>query len=378
MIVQIIFLFSIFFIFYAYLGYPLILIILSFFRNRPVIKGDFTPDVTFIITAYNEEDRIQEKIENTLRQDYPKEKLEIIIASDCSADRTDEIVKSYESWGIRLVRSPERKGKEAAQKLAVEIASGEILVFSDVATILPPDGISNIVKNFGDPTIGSVSSVDRFIEPDGTISGEGVYVRYEMFLRRLETKINTLVGLSGSFFAARRKVCQNWAVDLQSDFNTLLNTVRMGLRGVLDPESIGYYKNIANERKEFERKVRTVLRGIAVFKKSLSMLNPFRCGLFSLQLFSHKLCRWLVPFAMILAFFSNLFLIFHSALYLYIFSVQILFYAIAFGGMWTNLFSGGNILRVPSFLLLVNLSILNAWYLYVRGKRIVIWDPSRR
>src|SRR3972149_2327291 len=378
MMIKIVFWFSIIFIFYTYIGYPLILMILSLFRNRPLKKGDFTPDVTFIITAYNEERRIKEKIENTVKQDYPGGKLEIIVASDCSTDRTDDILKSYEFYGIRVIRSPERRGKDAAQMLAVKNASGEILVFSDVATILPPNGITNIVRNFYDPMVGCVSSVDKFIEPDGKISGEGAYVRYEMFLRRLETKVTTLVGLSGSFFAARRKVCQDWAVDLQSDFNTLLKSVKMGLRGVLDPDSIGYYKNIIDERREFERKARTVLRGIYVFMKSLAMLNPFQYGLFSWQLFSHKLCRWLIPFAMILVFFSNAFLIFLSTFYLYTFILQSVFYIIAFGGIWTNLFSRINILRIPSFLVLVNLSILNAWYRYVRGIRIVSWNPSKR
>ena len=150
MLTELIFWFSLFFIFYAYFGYPLLLMAISLYRNQNVKKGGITPSVSFIITAYNEEKRIREKIENTLAQGYPKDRLEIIVASDCSNDRTDEIVKSYISNGVKLVRSPERKGKEAAQKLAVENAGGEILIFSDVATILKPDGISNIVKNFTD------------------------------------------------------------------------------------------------------------------------------------------------------------------------------------------------------------------------------------
>ncbi len=375
---QALFWFSIFFIFYAYAGYPLLLSILSFFRNRPVRKGDIAPTVSFIITAYNEEKRIEEKIENSLNQCYPREKVEIIIASDCSTDRTDEIVRSYQPQGVRLVRAPERKGKEAAQKRAVEASSGEILVFSDVATILLPKGILNIVRNFSDPTVGCVSSVDRFVDSQGRISGEGMYVQYEMFLRDLETKANTLVGLSGSFFAARRAVCRNWAVDLQSDFNTLLNAIRSGLRGVSDRESIGVYQNILDEKREFDRKVRTVLRGISVFMASRSLLNPFRYGLFSWQLFSHKLCRWLVPFAMISAFLANFFLMSHSMFYLALFVMQIAFYAAALGGLKLKLFSKKHLLKVPSFFVLVNLSILNAWYQYIRGERIVVWNPSQR
>jgi len=231
---------SLIFVFYSYFGYPLLLWIISQIRDKPVKKLDIKPSVSCIITAYNEEKRIREKIENTLRQDFPRKSLEIIVASDCSTDKTDEFVEAYQSQGVTLVRAPERKGKENAQKYAVEISSGDVLIFSDTATMLPPNAITNIVKNFHDPTVGCVSSVDKFIDRDGIISGEGAYVRYEMLLRSLETKVNTLVSLSGSFFAARREVCQNWAVDLQSDFTTLLNAVKMGLRGVSDPDSIGY------------------------------------------------------------------------------------------------------------------------------------------
>ena len=365
-------------ILYAYAGYPLLLLILSAFRNRPVRRANIYPTVSFIITAYNEKARIREKIENTLQQNYPPDRLEIVIASDCSTDGTDDIVRSYESRGVQLLRAIERKGKEAAQKLAVESTSGAILVFSDVATLLSSDGVSNIVKNFSDPTVGCVSSVDRFVDSDGRTSGEGAYVKYEMLLRRLETKVNTLVGLSGSFFAVRREVCQSWAADLQSDFNTLLNATKSGLRGVSDPDSIGYYKNLADERKEYERKVRTVLRGISVLMKSLPMLNPIKYHLFSWQLFSHKLCRWLVPFAMILAFVSNMLLIPSSAFYQYTFGFQLAFYGIALAYLWIQRLPKKDLLRIPSFVLVANLSILDAWYRYIRGDRILCWDPSKR
>jgi glycosyltransferase involved in cell wall biosynthesis len=360
-------------ILYAYLGYPCALAALSLFRHRPVKKGNVTPRVSFIITAYNEERRLPEKIANTLAQDYPADLLEIIVASDCSTDRTDEIVRGWADR-IRLVRAPERRGKEAAQKLAVETVSGEILIFSDVATALGRDGVSSIVRNFADPTVGCVSSVDRFVDAGGRTSGEGAYVRYEMLLRALETRVNSLVGLSGSFFAARRETCVKWAADRQSDFNTLLNAVDMGLRGVLDPQSAGFYRNIVDDTQEFHRKVRTVVRGIFVLASRLRMLNPFLYGIFSWQLASHKLCRWLVPFAMILAGLSNLILAAHSALYAGILVGQLGFYAAALGGLWT----GARYLKVPSFFLVVNVAILMAWFRYVRGERMTRWHPSER
>lgn len=369
---------SLVFIVYAYAGYLLALLVLSCFRNRPVLVGDIQPRVSFVITAYNEEARIKEKIENSLHQQYPPERLEIVVASDCSSDRTDDIVRSYAALGVRLVRAQERRGKEAAQKLAVSQTNGEILVFSDVATTLPSHGIANIVKSFNDPTVGCVSSVDQFVDAQGNLSGEGAYVKYEMLLRHLETKVNTLVGLSGSFFAARRTVCSPWADDLQSDFNTLLNSMKAGLRGVSDPGSVGYYKNLMDEKKEYQRKVRTVLRGIAVLMRSLPMLNPFRYGLFSWQLFSHKLCRWLVPFAMIGLLGSNIILAIDPGPYRILLLGQVLFYAVAGAYACCTWMPKSNVFRLPSFFVLVNLSIIDAWMRYFRGDRVFRWEPSKR
>ncbi len=369
---------SIGFICYAYIGYPLLLMLIGVVRNRPVEKGPCRPTVSFIVTAYNEEKRIREKLLNTLQQDYPRESFDVVVASDCSTDGTDDLVRSFSSSGVRLVRLNTKGGKEAAQKQAVESTTGEILVFSDTATMLEPTAITSIVKNFSDPTVGCVSSVDRFIDTDGTVSGEGAYVRYEMFLRNLETRVNTLVGLSGSFFAARRSVCQGWAPDLQSDFNTLLNSVRSSLRGVADPECVGFYKNLSDQKKEYDRKVRTIVRGISVFMRSLSLFNPFRYHLFAWQLFSHKLCRWLVPFAMIAALVTNAVLASSSLFFQGTLAAQVVFYAVALAYLATKRLPSVGMLRIPSFFVMVNLSILDAWIRYFRGERIVSWSPSKR
>jgi glycosyltransferase involved in cell wall biosynthesis len=362
---------------YSYVGYPFLLWVLSFFRAYDVVRGNSTPSVTYIVTAYNEEKRIAEKLDNTLALTYPSALLEILVASDCSSDNTDAIVSSYAGRGIRLVRSPKRKGKEAAQELAVEIAKGEILVFSDVATILPKDAISNIVRSFQDPTVGCVSSVDRFIDQDGRVSGEGAYVKYEMFLRSLETRVNSLVGLSGSFFAARRIVCQPWADDLQSDFSTLLNSISLGMRGVSDQTSVGYYKNLASEQQEYQRKVRTVVRGLSVLARRRGMLNPFRHGLFSWQLFSHKLCRWLVPFGLLAALVSNLVLVSYTSFFMCAFIIQLCFYGIATVGV-VSIRARRSMVRLAAFFVMVNVSILDAWIRFFRGQRVVAWESSRR
>ena len=404
--------FSLFMIFYAYAGYALVLLTIDVYRrlfkrrkysSSSKIDGyhadDQLPPLSFIITAYNEAARIAKKIENTLALSYLSEKIEIIVASDCSSDETDNIVKSYAGRGVKLVRAPERKGKEHAQMHAVKAATGEIFVFSDVATILKPDALRNIVRNFQDPTIGCVSSEDRFIDRNGEVSGEGLYVRYEMFLRALESRVNTLVGMSGSFFAARREVCYSWAPDLQSDFNTLLNTVKLGMRGISDPQSIGYYENIADERKEFQRKVRTVLRGISVLMRNCQLLNPFRYGLFAWQLISHKLCRWTVPFFLALAMIGNALLVYSGAIYFVLFVLQLFFYIAA---AWYRLREKPGIsskamhrsgwymataclksvvhpiARIAYYFSSVNIAIAWAWVRYFKGERSTLWEPSRR
>ncbi|HEV3138987.1 MAG TPA: glycosyltransferase [Vicinamibacterales bacterium] len=359
-------------VFFAYAGYPIVLLLVTRLRSKPIARRRIFPKVTFVITAHNEARRLRQKLENTVAQDYPASLLEIIVASDCSTDGTDDIARSF-GGRVRLVRARERRGKEAAQQIAVEAASGDVLVFSDVATAIALDGISSIVANFADPSVGCVSSVDRFVDADGRTSGEGAYVRYEMFLRTLETRVNSLVGLSGSFFAARREVCRRWAADRQSDFSTLLNAVELGYRGVLDPDTAGYYRNIADDRRESARKVRTVVRGLAVLARNWRMLNPFRYGMFAWQLASHKLCRWLVPFAMIAAFASNAALL-ASPFYRAAFAAQIAFYGAAIVGLWT----GADALRIPAYFVRSNLAILIAWLHFARGERMTSWTPSDR
>lgn len=368
---------SIVFAAYAYAGYPVCLLLLSKIRRRDVVKGNITPHVTFIVAAHNEAKRLEPKIENTLALDYPRQRFEFLVASDCSSDSTDDIVRRYANKGVRLVRSPERLGKEHAQRLAIEAASGDILVFSDVATMLDPDGVTNIVKNFADPSVGCVSSVDRMTNAEGQPVGEGGYVRYEMALRALETQVNSLVGLSGSFFAARRSICSPWRTDIPSDFTTVLNAVSHGLRGVSDEASIGYYKDLADPAREYGRKVRTIVRGVTALLKHLPMLNPFRYGLFAWQLASHKLCRWLVPFAMLTAAVSNGVLAGRNPVYAGLAVGQVLFYVVAFVSLRSSV-RWLKPCRPIGFLVMSNVSILDAWLRLARGRTVVAWTPSER
>jgi cellulose synthase/poly-beta-1,6-N-acetylglucosamine synthase-like glycosyltransferase len=362
---------------YAYFGYPLTLYVISKFRSRDVRKDmNYSPSVSLIITVHNEMKRIKAKVKNSMALDYPKDRLEVIFASDFSTDGTDEFVNGYADRGFRLVRPDKRGGKEYAQKCAIAEAKGDIIVFTDVATMLEPDGLKKIVANFADKSVGSVSSEDRFIDKDGKVSGEGAYVKYEMWLRSLETRVNSVVGLSGSFFAARKDVCQDWPVNIPSDFNTLLNSIKKGYRGISDPESLGIYTNIKDESKEFQRKVRTITRGISAFIVSIGLLNPVKYGFFSWQLFSHKLMRWLVPWFMISALAANLVLALRRKIYALMLIGHVLFYIIAAAG--PTLANYSSVFKIPYFFVSANRAIAVAWIKYIKGERFVTWTPSER
>ena len=369
---------SLFLVLFAYFGYPLTLLLIAQVRSQEVKKSLFIPSVTLIITAYNEEKRIREKLENTLSLEYPREKLQILVASDGSTDATNGIVEAYADGGVELLPVTRRGGKENAQKEAVQVARGEVLVFSDVATQLDADGLTQIVGNFADPTVGCVSSIDRVLGKDGRPAGEGAYVRYEMWLRTLESQVHSLVGLSGSFFAARRVVCKDFSADMQSDFRTLLNSMRLGLRGVSDPLAIGYYLDVADGRREFDRKVRTVVRGLTVFFRNLEFLNPLRYGFFSYQYLCHKLLRWLVPLFLLSAFTTNLAMIPGSLGYSALLVAQVCFYATAVW-IWRRPAPPAHaMLKIPAYFVAVNAAIVLAWWRYFRGQRLVMWTPSQR
>lgn len=365
---------------YSYFVYPVILV--AFSRWRPVVPlaaaSETNPIVSVIITVHNEAHRIEQKLGNTLALDYPRDRLEIVVASDASNDGTDDIVRRFASQAVRLVRAEERKGKEYAQALAVKAARGEILVFSDVATQIPTDAIGRLVRRFDDPRIGAISSEDRFISPTGQVVGEGAYVRYEMWLRRLESSVHSLVGLSGSFFAARRSVCQDWNISVPSDFNTALNAVRAGYVAVSAPEVIGVYQDIADSRKEYQRKVRTVIRGIAAVAARVEVLNPFKFGFFSFQVFSHKIMRWLVPWFLVVLFIVSAVLAQHHWIYRTALLVQIAFYGLAAIGLFVPAMRAVAVVKFPFFFAQVNAAVLHATVSFMTGRRVTVWTPSKR
>lgn len=363
---------------YSYFLYPLIL---KLSATRPLSQPappQPLPRVTLIIAAHNEERRIEAKLANSLAIDYPADRLEIIVASDCSSDGTDTMVANYAPERIRLVRADQRNGKEYAQLCAVREAGGEILVFSDTATQIPADAITRLVAWFGDSGIGAVSSEDRFLSADGKLVGEGAYVKYEMWLRQLESERGGVVGLSGSFFAARREVCDEWDIHSPSDFNTALNCARRGVRAVSAPDVLGFYEDLKDPQKEYQRKVRTVLRGITALSRHPDVLDARRFGQFAFQVWSHKLMRWLVPWFALLLVPLNLALASKHGIYMLCLLGQIAFYGVALAAHLNPALRQSTLARLVYFFVQANLAIADAGLRFLRGKRMTTWQPSAR
>jgi len=363
---------------YSYLLYPLLLVLLQR-RAAPLRDANSAPPtITVIITARNEQARIAEKLENTLALDYPPALLNVLVASDASSDATDEIVAGFAQRRVQLVRSPERKGKEHAQWLAIQAATGSVLMFTDTATRLRPDALRLLAEDFADPAIGAVSSEDELTSKDGEVRGEGAYVRYEMALRRLESRVAGLVGLSGSCFAVRKSVCAGWRTDTPSDITTALLCAQSGLRAISDDRVKGAYQDLKDETKEFERKKRTIIRGMTAVWELRESLNPVRHGLFAIQVWSHKIFRWLVPVGLLLALLCSAALATASTLYRDLLILQLAGYAAAF----LAYLSGGARrlmpLRIALYFVVANVATAAATWDFLRGVRIVTWNPSQR
>lgn len=380
MIVEIIFYIAGALCIYSYFLYPLILVVTPARKDIELnpLDEDKLPTLSLIITAHNEEARIHQKLENTLKIDYPKELLEVIVASDFSTDATDNIVESYINQGIRLVRADERKGKEYAQLCAIRASSGEILVFSDVATQIPEEAFLLLANRFGDNRVGAVSSEDRFISNDGQIVGEGAYVKYEMWLRRLETARAGLVGLSGSFFAARRGVCMQWDIYAPSDFNTGLNCAKSGMVAITCPDVVGIYKDVKDPGLEYRRKVRTVIRGITAIARHPEVLNPFSMGMFAFQIWSHKIMRWGVPWFMLAFAILTLMQQGQGAVYTLALAAQLGFYVLALSGWLFTTLRKHTLIRIIFFFVQTNLALAQATVSFLFGRRMTVWTPSQR
>lgn len=363
---------------YTYAGYPVLIRAVAALRSRPVAKADITPPVTVIVAAYNEEASIAAKLETLLAQDYPREALEILVASDGSTDRTDAIVADHAGRGVRLLHVAGRRGKTAAQNEAVKAATGEIVVFTDATTEFAPDAVRRIVRPFADPKVGCAGGELTYVSRGGSRVGRGgtSYWGYERSLKRLESAAGSLIGVSGCFYAVRKAVYRDIPPHLISDFVIALNIHEAGLRTVYEEEARCWEETLEHAGREFAMRIRVALRTYGALWEKRRLLNPLRHGLFALQLLSHKVLRYAVSLFLVGILASSLVLA-REPFYALALALQAVFYAAAAAGHLLEGRGGGGLLAKPHYFLLANLAALVALVKFLGGERMVTWQPIR-
>jgi len=369
-------------IFYAYIGYPLSLYLVSLIKrnqtNHPEEAAHHT--VSLLISAYNEEKVIDEKIKNSLSLSYPPSLLEIVVVSDGSTDRTEEIVKQYSDQGVILRSYQGRIGKTACLNEAVPLAKGEIVVFSDANSRYDKNAIKELVRHFGDDQIGFVTGKTEYVSGNGSnvFSPINFYSKLEIFVKNLESKISSCVGADGAIFAIRKKLFKALS---DADINDLvipLKIIKQGYKGILEEKAFCIENSANGYKDEFRRQERITNRTIRAIFNDSDMLNPFKFGLFSFELFSHKISKFLVPFFMITLLIANLFLITKGPFFLLFLTGQLAFYLLAvlgyFRKCWISL---SKVISPCRTFLVVNLAILNGWVKYLKGDTYTTWTTLR-
>lgn len=372
---------AVFALVYTYAGYPLLLFFVSAVRSKSIAKKPgYRPSVTVIITAYNEERDLKSKIENTLSLKYDRNLLEIIVASDCSTDRTDEIVRSFAGDGVILLRQKERLGKTAAQNVAVELAKGDIILFSDATTLYEADVLNVIVPNFADSTVGCVAGKLIYVDPRNSGVGKGAqsYWGYETFLKTHESRACSLIGASGCLYAVRRSAYVPLYNEACSDFIIATKMMEQGLRAVYEPAALCWEETNDEAAKELRMRVRVITQTYTDLWRHRHMMNPLRSGFYAVELISHKVLRYLVPVCMILLFISSSVLATSSLFFKLLLVGQVMFYLIATLG-WFGHKVGvkSRVIAFPHYFVLANWAALVAFYKFLRGERYARWEPIR-
>ncbi len=379
-VLQIIFALAVAALFYTYIGYPLFVYLVSILFPKKVEKSEFEPKVTILITAYNEEKAIRSKLENTLKIEYPKDKLEILVASDGSNDKTDEIVREFEKQGVKLFHQAGRKGKTYTQNKAVEKASGEIILFSDATTDYQTNVLREILPNFADEKIGCVAGKLIYVDKADSDVGKGAksYWNYETFIKESESKACSLIGASGCLYAVKKSAYQPMYAEACSDFLICTLIYKQGLRSIYEPNAVCIEETNQQADKEMKMRVRVISQTFTDLWRNRGMMNPFKSGFYAVELISHKLFRYAVPIFLLLIFITSAVLAVSSVLFLVILTLQILFYAMGFFA-WILEKNGMKlgILSIPLYFILTNFASIIGFYKFLSGERYATWEPIR-
>lgn len=345
-------------------------------------RKEIFPQVSVIIPAYNEENSIEKKVRNTLELEYPQDKMEILVGSDGSTDKTSEIMSNLSNNKIRFFDFKQNRGKTAVQNDLVKESKGEILVFTDAASFLSPDSLKKIVRDFADPRIGCVGGKMLFVDLDRnlTTKSQGIYWRYESKLRELESRIGSLIGVDGPLYAVKREYYLPLESHIISDLLTPLLVLEQGKKVILEPEALVFEDPTHESTQEFKTRRRITVRGLVGLANYPRLLNPFRHLLLSFQIFLHKIIRWLVGPLMLINLLSTICLsysglrAFRFLLVLY----MLFFMGAGFGWITEHLGIKSRILTIPYYFTLVNLAAMMGVIDFLKKKQAVTWTPVRK
>jgi biofilm PGA synthesis N-glycosyltransferase PgaC len=372
---------------YTYVGYGMIIYILSKLKRRSslvTIQTDSElPVVTLLVAAYNEEAYILDKIHNTLALDYPKNKLKLFFVTDGSNDRTPEIIRNFPE--IEVFHSPERRGKIHAVNRVMKHVSTPIVVFCDANTALNPEALKLIVRHYQDPTVGGVAGEKRILSKDkdnASGSGEGLYWKYESFLKKKDAEVYSIVGAAGELFSIRTELFEEPAENmLIEDFYLSLRIAANGYRFAYEPDAFASETASASVGEEWKRKVRISAGGFQAMYKLSYLLNPFRYGILTFQYVSHRVLRWtLAPLFLPLILISSLYLaILGIGFYQMMFVAQVAFYLLAaLGYALRDRKIGIKGFFVPYYFVVMNLSVYAGLVRLLRGRQSVVWEKAKR
>ncbi|MDF0651031.1 MAG: glycosyltransferase family 2 protein [Nitrospira sp. LK265] len=371
---------------YAYAGYLLVLWVLTRVLAMPTSyeQTPELPKVSIMISVYNEEAVLSDKLTNSLLLDYPHELLEIIVVSDGSTDGTEGIARSFADRGVILKSYQGRIGKTACLNQVVADVSSDIVIFSDANSMYPPNTVRALIAPFSDPGIGFVTGGTSYVADSNGRMGEsiGIYARLEQMTKLLESRLGSCVGADGAMFAVRRSLFQ--PLD-HADINDLvipLRIVRAGYRGIYSPQASCVEVVAKEAAKEFSRQVRIAVRTIRAVLAERALLNPFVYGLFAFQLASHKLCKLMVPFLLLSAFMANVVLVGTSPFYLGLLIIQLMIYITAWMAVRPSAVPASDsfamrLLDLMHSFLVVNAAVGIAWAHYWKGNSFTTWAPAR-
>lgn len=364
----------------SYVALPALILLRGRLVRRPVRSADIEPTVTVVLAAYNEEASIGTKLENLLATDYPPGRRQIVVASDGSTDRTNEIVRAFADRGVELLALA-RVGKADALNAAIARATGEILVFTDANTIFAPDALRALVRPFADPEVGGVAGDQRYRRggEGGIASGERSYWDLDRALKVAESSAGNVVSATGAIYAARRELVPPVAVGVTDDFITSTAVVLRGRRLVFAEDAVAYEPVAASGGIEFGRKVRIITRGLRGVVLHRALLDPRRTGFYAVQLFWHKLLRRLVAVPMVVLAVTSPLLWGDGILYRLATLGQVVGYGLGAAGLLLRDRPIGRRrwLALPAYLVMVNAAALMAALNVVRGRRIDRWEPQR-